>query len=162
YLTARTNKALLDQLTGKVDQALEEMLEIKQLYETYYLDTHPGYILVLNNLANLYTEIQSFGEAETLYLQLAETQVKEINESFTYLSESEKKNFVREKQKLLNNFKTYVVGREVNNPGSISPAVIEKWYDLELSTKGILLNSTKKVRDQIFSGGDESLQKLFS
>lgn len=162
YLAARTNKALLDQQLGQKDQALNDLLEVKKLYETYYLDTHPGYILALNNLANLYTGMESFSEAEALYLQLAEKQVKEINESFTYLSESEKKNFVKEKQKLLNNFKAYVVGRSVNSPGSISPQVIEKWYDLELSTKGILLNSTQKVRDQIFSSGDESLKQLFS
>lgn len=162
YLNARTNLALLNQLKGEADSAQEQMLEIKALYEKYYLDTNPGYILVLNNLANLYSEIGSNSDAEILFMKLADIQVRDINESFTYLSESEKKNFVKEKQKLLNNFKTYIVGRSVNNPGSISPSVVEKWYDLELTTKGMLLNSTQKVRQQIFNGNDESLKALFS
>lgn len=162
YLTAKTNLALLNQLMGNTDAALQQMLAVKELYETYYLESHPGNILTLNNLANLYSQLGTNVEAEILYMKLADIQVKEINESFSYLSESEKKNFVREKQRLLNNFKTYIVGRSVNDPGGISPSVVEKWYDLELTTKGMLLNSTKKVRDQIFSGNDEALKSLFS
>ena len=97
-----------------------------------------------------------------MLLSLAKAQVKEINESFTYLSESEKKAFVEEKQKLLNNFKGYVVARSTAEEGSIKPQVVEEWYNLELSTKGMLLNATKKVREQIFSSGDQELISLFS
>ncbi|MFK7953739.1 MAG: CHAT domain-containing protein [Ekhidna sp.] len=162
YLTSLANLGLLYNTVKKQDEALETMLKAKGLYEKYYSEIHPGYILTLNNLANLYNDLKSFDEAEELLLSLTKVQVQEINNSFTYLSESEKKSFVKEKQKLLGNFKGYVVGRSVNDEGSVKPEVVEKWYDLELSTKGILLNSTKKVRDQIFNSGDEELITLFS
>lgn len=162
YLSSLANLGLLYNTLKKQDEALEIMLKAKELYEKYYSEVHPGYILTLNNLANLYNDLERYDEAEALLLSLTEVQVKEINNSFSYLSESEKKSFVEEKQKLLGNFKGYVVGRSVNEEGSVKPVVIEKWYDLELSTKGILLNSTKKVRSQIFNSGDEELIKLFS
>ncbi|WP_436515132.1 CHAT domain-containing protein [Ekhidna sp. To15] len=162
YLSALSNLGLLYDLMDRKDEALDIMLKSKDLYTKYYSDTHPGYIRTVNNLANLYTKTAQYELAEPLLLSLAEAQVKEINESFTYLSESEKKTFVEEKQKLLNNFKGYVVARSTAETGSIKPEVIEEWYNLELSTKGMLLNSTKKVREQIFNSGDEELIGLFS
>lgn len=162
YLSALSNLGLLYDLMERRDEALEVMLKSKDLYIKYYSDTHPGYIRTVNNLANLYTKTEQYDLAEPLLLSLAESQVKEINESFTYLSESEKKTFVEEKQKLLNNFKGYVVARSTEEEGSIKPEVVEEWYNLELSTKGMLLNATKKVREQIFSSGDEELIELFS
>lgn len=162
YLSALSNLGLLYDLMDRKAEALEVMLKSKGLYAKYYSDTHPGYIRTVNNLANLYTKTAQYDLAEPLLLSLAEAQVKEINESFTYLSESEKKAFVEEKQKLLNNFKGYVVARSSAEEGSIKPGVVEEWYNLELSTKGMLLNATKKVREQIFNSGDEELITLFS
>ena len=162
YLATLSNLGLLYSSMGEDDKALEIMLKAKSMYSDNYSETHPGHIRAVNNLANHYTKTEQYELAEPLLLSLAEIQVKEIRESFTYLSESEKKTFVEEKQKLLNNFKGYVVARSVTNEGVIKPDVVEEWYDLELSTKGILLNTTQKVREQIFSSGDEELITLFS
>lgn len=162
YLAALTNVGLLYDLMGRNELALESMLKSKELYTKYYSESHPGYIRTVNNLANYYTKQANYDLAEPLLLELAKVQVREINESFTYLSESEKKTFVEEKQKLLNNFKGYVVARSNAEAGSIRPQVVKEWYDLELSTKGMLLNATKKVREQIFSSGDQALIQLFS
>ncbi|WP_425390278.1 CHAT domain-containing protein [Ekhidna sp.] len=162
YLSALSNIGLLYDLMDRKDEALETMLSAKEKYAKYYSETHPGYIRTVNNLANLYTKTEQYELAEPLLISLAKVQVKEINDSFTYLSESEKKTFVEEKQKLLNNFKVYVVARSTEEEGSIDPDVIEEWYNLELSTKGMLLNSTKQVREQIFNSGDEELIQLFS
>ncbi len=162
FLSALSNLGLLYDLMDRKEEALQTMIEAKSLYAKYYSQTHPGYIRTVNNLANLYTKTGQYELAEPLLLSLAEAQVREINESFTYLSESEKKIFVEEKQKLLNNFKGYVVARSTNEEGSIKPEVVEEWYNLELSTKGMLLNSTKMVREQIFNSGDQELIDLFS
>ena len=162
FLSTLTNLSLLYEQTNREEEALESVLKAKGLYEKYYSSTHPGYILTLNNLSNLYTKMERYEEAETLLMELATIQVQEIHDSFSYLSEAEKKSFVQEKQKLLNNFKGYIVARTVNNEGSIKPEVITKWYDLELSTKGMLLNSTKKIRNEIFNSQDAELIGLFS
>lgn len=162
YLSALSNLGLLYDLMDRREEAMATMLEAKGFYEKYYSESHSGYIRTVNNLANLYTKTEQYELAEPLLLSLADAQVKEINESFTYLSESEKKTFVEEKQKLLNNFKGYVVARSTNEEGSIKPGVVEEWYNLELSTKGMLLNSTKKVREQIFNSEDQDLINLFS
>ena len=162
YLASLANLGLLYDMTDQKEPALNAMLKSKELYLKYYSDTHPGYIRTVNNLANHYTKNEQYELAEQLLVAVADIQVKEINDSFTYLSESEKKTFVEEKQKLLNNFKGYIVARSSIDENSIKPQVVEKWYDLELSTKGMLLNSTKQVREQIFNSGDQELIDLFS
>ncbi|NQZ76124.1 MAG: CHAT domain-containing protein, partial [Ekhidna sp.] len=162
YLSSLSNLGLLYDLMGRNDEALTIYQDSKDRYAKFYSESHPGYIRTVNNLANFYTKTEQYELAEPLLVSLSESQVQEINESFSYLSESEKKIFVEEKQKLLNNFKGYVVARSTIEEGSIKPEVVEDWYNLELSTKGMLLNSTQKVREQIFNSGDDELIRLFS
>ena len=162
YLSTISNLGLLYDQMESYEEALETMLKARTLYEKSYPKSNPGFILALNNLANLYTKMRKFEDAEPLLLELASIQVEEINKSFTYLSDSEKKSFVKQKQKLLDNFKVYVVERSLDQENTINPEVVVQWYNLELSTKGILLNSTRKVREQIFNSGDQDLIQMFS
>lgn len=162
FITNTSNLGLLYDEQGNHEKALEFMLEAKRLYEVHYSEDHPGYVLTLNNLANLYTKTDVFGQAESLLMKLADIQVKEIRESFTYLSEDEKKNFVKEKRKFLDNLKQYIITRHTKDVGSVKPEVLTKWYELELSMKGILLNATMKIRNKIFESGDKELASIFS
>lgn len=162
YLNLNSNLGLLYDETDRNEQALELMSQSKAQYESLYTEDHPGYLLTLNNLANLYTKMERFEEAEALLLKLADLQVKQIELSFSYLSENEKEKFMDEKRKFLDNFKRYIIARGNQDIGSLSPEVLTKWYDLELATKGMLLNSTKRVRDQIFQSGNAELIELFS
>lgn len=162
FITNTSNLGLLYDEQENYEKALVFMRDAKQLYETYYTKNHPGYILTLNNLSNLYTKMENFGQAEELLMSLADIQVKEIRESFSYLSEGEKKSFVKEKRKFLENLKHYIITSYTKDPNSVKPEILSKWYELELNMKGILLNSTKKVRNQIFQSGDKELMQIFS
>ena len=162
YLSALSNLGLVYDALEENSKAESTLKRTVALYEKYFTKTNPGYIRTLNNLANYYARVELYEKAEPIYVQLSENQIKDIAASFTYLSESEKRTFVAEKQKLLNNFKAYVVARSVNDEADVHEQVIKQWYNLELSTKGILLNSTKKVREAIFNGGDQELIDLFS
>ncbi len=162
YLTTQSNLGLLYEVLGENDKALDLMLQTKSLYETYYKKSHPGYLLVLNNLANLFTKQEKFDQAEPLLLELSAYTLEQIKHSFTYLSEQEKKNFMLDKRKFLENFERYVVSRFSVDPASLRPDVLVDWYNLELNTRGMLLNSTQKVRNQIFESGDPELVELFA
>lgn len=162
YLNHATNLAMLYEESGRYDAAVQYLLDVRTRYEQNYSYETPGFLRVINNLAKVYTELKKYDEAEVLLLNLADKQVEEIEQSFTYLSESEKQKFVEEKRKFLDNFKRYVISRISEDPASVSDAVLTKWYNLELATKGILLNSTRRVRDQIFASGDQELVNLFS
>lgn len=162
YLSALTNLGLVYDAQEMDDLAESTMLIAASLYEKYYTESNPGYIRTLNNLANYYARVEKYDQAEPLFIKLSHVQLTEISQSFSYLSESEKKAFVQEKKKLLNNFKGYVVARSLTEEEVIEEEVIEQWYNLELGTKGILLNSTKKVREAIFSSEDEELIQLFT
>lgn len=160
YLSVLSNLGLLYDAQGNDDKALEYMLEAKKLYEQFYDDDNPGYVLAVNNLANTYTRLERFEEAAPLFSYLAAIVLKEIRESFSYLSENEKKQFVTEKRKFQDNLKRYIVTRFTQD--SVEPQMLATWYELELTMKGILLNSTKRVREQIFNSGNEELIAMFS
>lgn len=162
YLVAIANLGLLYAKKGKDEEALKQMLEARKLYEAFYSESNPGYILTINNLANQYTKMGLYDQAEELFLMLTDIELKAINESFTYLSENEKKDFVKAKRKFLDNLKKYIVTRYINEGNEANEEILLGWYNLELNIKGILLNSTKKVRDQIFSSENEGLIDLFS
>ncbi len=160
YLSVLSNLGLLNDTLGKNEEALAYMLESKNLYEQFYADDNPGYVLAVNNLANTYTRLERFDDAAPLFSYLADIVLKEIRESFSYLSENEKKQFVTEKRKFQDNLKRYIVTRFTQD--SVDPQMLATWYELELTMKGILLNSTKRVRDQIFNSGNDELIALFS
>lgn len=160
YLSVLSNLGLCYDAQGKDEQALKYMLDSKQLYEQFYADDNPGYVLAVNNLANTYTRLERYEEAAPLFTYLADIVLKEIRESFSYLSENEKKQFVTEKRKFQDNLKRYIVSRFTTD--RVDPQMLATWYELELTMKGILLNSTKRVREQIFKSGDEDLIALFS
>ncbi|MDW3193735.1 MAG: CHAT domain-containing tetratricopeptide repeat protein [Cytophagales bacterium] len=160
YLSVLSNLGLLYDAQGNDEAALKYMLDAKQLYEQFYADDNPGYVLAVNNLANTYTRLERYDEAAPLFAYLADIVLKEIRESFSYLSENEKKQFVTEKRKFQDNLKRYIVSRFTTD--RVDPQMLATWYELELTMKGILLNSTKRVREQIFKSGDENLIALFS
>ncbi|EGJ33177.1 hypothetical protein LYNGBM3L_48470, partial [Moorena producens 3L] len=160
YLSVLSNLGLLYDAQERNEEALKYMLDARKLYEQFYADDNPGYVLAVNNLANTYTRMERFEEAAPLFAYLADIVLKEIRESFSYLSENEKKQFVTEKRKFQDNLKRYVVTRFTQD--SVEPQMLATWYELELTMKGILLNSTKRVREQIFNSGDDQLIALFS
>lgn len=160
YLSVLSNLGLLYDAQERNEDALKYMLESRALYEQFYVDDNPGYVLAVNNLANTYTRMERFDEAAPLFTYLADIVLKEIRESFSYLSENEKKQFVTEKRKFQDNLKRYIVTRFTQD--SVDPQMLATWYELELTMKGILLNSTKRVREQIFKSGNEALINLFS
>lgn len=162
YIAQISNLGLLYEQMDQYDTALLYNIKAKKLYEEYFTADNPGYLLLLNNLSNLYTKLNRYKEAENLYLSLAKKQVEQIKKSFTYLSENEKQNFVAERRKFLENFKRYTIARSNHGKDSVSSDLLVAWYDLELTTKGILLSSTKKVREALFQGNDKDLQNMFS
>ncbi len=162
YLSNASNLGLLYTDKGQFEEAEKFLREAKELFEEYYTKDHPGYLLTINNLAKLYTETEAYSKAEVLLSEMSIRQIKQIRNSFSYLSESEKEQFVAEKRKFLQNFKRYIIARGQNDPDALSKSIIKDWYNLELATKGILLSSTKRVRDGIFESGNIELITLFS
>ncbi len=160
YLSVLSNLGLLYDAQESNEEALKYMLDARALYEQFYADDNPGYVLAVNNLANTYTRMERFDEAAPLFTYLADIVLKEIRESFSYLSENEKKQFVTEKRKFQDNLKRYIVTRFTQD--NVDPEMLATWYELELTMKGILLNSTKRVREQIFNSGNDQLIALFS
>ncbi len=162
YLVSMSNLGLLYSEQNNIDVAFSTMITTKQTYERNYSKDNPGYLLIANNLANLYTKMEDYASAEELFLELADINLRKIRESFSYLSEKEKEVFVAEKKKFLDSFKRYIVARYIEAEDQLNAEILTKWFELEQNTKGILLNSTKRVRDQIFQSGDADLIELFS
>lgn len=68
------------------------------------------------------------------------------------LSESEKESKINSFRLLINNFIEYAIQQSVSNPESVVELL-----EFRLLTKGIIFESFKMIKEQIFSNGDSSL-----
>jgi CHAT domain-containing protein/tetratricopeptide (TPR) repeat protein len=164
FLALMSNMGLLFEEVNQPDSALYWMKTADSGYRETFGKHHPGYLINLNNLANWYASQGKIEEAIPLQLELAAAELEEIDKSFSYLSESEKEKFVREKKKFLESFKEFIVAAVINSEtdAELQQKLLLNWYNLELATKGMLLNSTRRVRETIFNSGNPQLIAKFS
>ncbi len=91
-----------------------------------------------------------FNKAIRNYLSLADA-------FFLSMSESEKTNFWRA---LKPNIDTYLAF--VSETGQANPALLTEAYNLQLKTKGILINSIKQTTSNIIKNGDSVTRRLYN
>jgi CHAT domain-containing protein len=91
-----------------------------------------------------------FNTAIRNYLSLADA-------FFLSMSESEKSNFWRS---LKPNIDTYLAFAA--ETGKANPSLLKDAYDLQLKTKGILINSSKQTREAILSSRDSLTRQLYT
>ncbi|NJL15188.1 MAG: CHAT domain-containing protein [Microscillaceae bacterium] len=108
-------------------------------------------------MAGLYESTGRYAEAETLYKQASDILIKQTESNFANLSEKEKGLF----------FQTFSNNFEVYNSFTLRayrqiPAFTGWLYDNTLVIKGLLLQSSQKMRQAILSSGDEVLKKQFA
>lgn len=144
-----------------------------QQYNKEYRKSELSYKKALGYYSSLYSNNEHIeitqtrsGIAQLYYVQgdrkdsknelnsTTETYLNYIGKYFSYLTESEKKEFWK---KINQDFEFYkTIAFEYNNKKEI-----ETVYNNTLLTKGILLSSTKNLREAISNSKDEGLKKTF-
>jgi CHAT domain-containing protein/tetratricopeptide (TPR) repeat protein len=134
---------------GQFDKALPLNLEALENTEKSLGKAHSGYGNRLNNLALLYKSMGQYDKALPLYLELSNNLSTQIKRNFSVLSEQGKENFLKTLNKNIKSSTNFFVDYASQNPNTTEPL-----FELELTLKGLVLQSGISVRNTILESKD--------
>lgn len=156
YANTLYNLGTLYQDMGKYDEAEKALTEAISIREKVLGQDHPDYAHSLYGLAALYHGTQKLDKANTYYHQTIQQYLKQIDEYFPSMSEKEKSAFYSKIKPVFDAFFDFCI--DYHREGSTgSRTILSDMYNLQLSTKALLLNASNKVRDRILNSGDTQL-----
>ena len=135
----------------EAEPLLEKALAIR---EVALGRSHPLYVQSQENLAILNWKRNAFDKAYMMYRDVMDKSLDFINTYFPPMSESEKTKYWDVLSPCFQRFYNFAIEASVNNP-----YILQDLYDYQIATKALLLNSTNKVKQSIFSSGDAQLIK---
>jgi CHAT domain-containing protein len=157
YAVSCNNLALLYKNQGRYAEAESLYKEAKAIIEKVLRKEHPYYAQSCSNLAGLYQNQGRYAEAELLYKEVLQAKFKEIQQNFKTLSETEKESYIKANaDNYFNSFQRFVQQRYVQNP-----TILADSYNLTLETKGLILQSTEKIKNRILNSKDTVLKKTY-
>lgn len=158
YATVVSNLAALYQDEEKYAESEKLWKESIELRRRILGEDHPDFARSLYGLAGVYFATGKFNEANAQFKEVITKYQSQVNTYFAALSEKEKGAFYNRIKPVFETYQDFCVQMIVQNK---SKEVARDLYDLQLSTKAILLNASSKVRTAILSSGDTELQELF-
>lgn len=138
---------------AEAEQNLTEALRIRGAA----LDTnHPDYVKSQEDLAILYWKKGDLAKADANYTIAMDKSLDFINRYFPPMSEAEKTKYWDVLQPRFQRYYNYCLEASATNS-----AIINTMYDYQVATKGLLLNSTNKIKKAILSSGNNDLIKNY-
>jgi len=143
------NLASVYESMGQYDKALPLYLESLENCEKTLGKEHLYYGIRLNGLAGVYRNMGQFDKALLLYSDAIKNNFYNINQAFSFLAESEKEKFIKTLSGSFDNYKSFFLDYAPENPEVAGDA-----YNIELATKGMILQSSIQMREAIEQSGD--------
>ncbi len=160
YMTTLSNLAALYQDQGNYTQAESAWKQSVVLRKEVLGEDHPDYARSLYGLAGVYHAQGQWAKAKPYYEPVVQKYQKQILEFFPALSEKEKSAFYAKIKPVFDAYQDFYVQYLFAFPAE-REVTLGKLYDLQLTTKAILLNATNKVRARILASGNEALKASF-
>ncbi len=128
-------------------------------------EDHLFYMQALNNLATIYEKNNTPQKAFSYYQAALARLSTYVYQNIGVLSEQEKRQFWEANQTLINNFLSFVA-RVLFRPKDFEnleiPLLLEEVLNLRLSTKGLLLNHTRKTQSDFIRQANPQTQALYT
>jgi CHAT domain-containing protein/tetratricopeptide (TPR) repeat protein len=159
YASTLSNLASLYQDLKKMNEAEKAWLQSANLRKKIFGDQHPDYARSLYGLSNVYFAQGKLNEAKQNYSIVVTQYLKQIREYFPALSEKEKGAFYQKIKPVFDTYQDFCMQYHRENPSDAG--ILKDLYNIQLSTKAILLNTTNKVRQTILTSGDTALVNRF-
>ena len=161
-LIAKNNLALLYLEMGKPDSAENLFAEIAGDSERSFGKEHPAFLAAINNFALAYYQKKQYEKASLLFMQSAQSILSSIKENFSSLSESEKRKYWLAYYPYIYNFHAFITEVVQNsNDLSVLPSLLQTALDLQLNSKGMLLEESQKIKQKIWQSKDVFLNNQF-
>jgi CHAT domain-containing protein len=133
---------------------LEKTLQVR---EEALGKNHPLYVQSQEDLAVLYWKMKALEKAYPLYHDVMEKSLDFINRYFAPMSEAEKTKYWDMLSPRFQRFYNFAV-----EASAVNNEIIIDLFGYRVATKGLLLNSSRKVSESILAGGNEQLIKDYA
>ncbi len=156
YGSRLNNLAGLYQRMGQYDKALPIYLEALGNIQKSLGEEHLTYGICLGNLALLYEINDQYDNALSHHLEALENIYLQLEQAFSFMSESEKEQFVNTVNFNFKGYQSFFTRYSTEKPEVAGHA-----FDVELATKGMILHSGIQVRETIMNSGDSSAIAIY-
>lgn len=156
YASTLYNLAVLQQELKKIDSAEINFKKALTIRENAFGKNHPDYAYSLYGLAGLYHLTGEFTKAKIYYDQVIGNYLQQIDDFFPSLSEKEKSAFYGKIKPVIESYQDFAIEYATSNIEN-SEEIIGDLYNLQLSTKALLLHASNKVRNRILNSGNQEL-----
>jgi CHAT domain-containing protein len=139
-------------MNGRYEEAEKQLNKALETRETLLGTNHPDYVRTQENLAILYWKTARYDQAYMMYREVMDKTIDFINHYFPPMSEAEKTNFWDVTAPRFQRFFNFAI--------EASPQlkhVSQDFFDYQMATKALLLNSTNKVKEAILKSNDKRL-----
>ncbi|MEQ8924729.1 MAG: tetratricopeptide repeat protein, partial [Fulvivirga sp.] len=145
------------------DQAIDSFNKSLLIQQSRQAVNPPLYQTTISNLAVAQHWSGKYARADSTFSILIDNLLEEIRHNFTYLSDEEKLSFYKRQLDFIDNYKSFAFEagnflpiQESEEP-YVNPDITGRLYDLQISTKAIILNSSKRMRQAILNSNDTEL-----
>lgn len=144
-------------MQGRFSEAEENLNKSLTINGTALNTNHPDYVKAQEDLAILYWKKGDIAKADANYTIAMNKSLEFINQYFPPMSEAEKTKYWDVLQPRFQRYYNYCLDASASNPASI-----QTMLNYQLTSKGLLLNSTNKVKKAILSGNNTELIKDYT
>ncbi len=138
--------------SDQYDKATSTFADVIGIYERNFGDNHPEYLGTLENIAITQWKKGEIDRADSTFEALLAKHLELLERYFGAMSENEKGKYW---DKVRPSFLAFYNFAAENS--SKRPALATRMYEAHLATKGILLSSSVKLRQNILNSGDQTL-----
>ncbi len=139
-------------LTGRYDEAEKEFNKALTTREALLGTKHPDYVRTQEDLAILYWKTNKYEQAYMAYREVMDKTIDFINLYFPPMSEAEKTSYWDITAPRFQRFYNFAV-----EASATMPYVAQDFFDYQMATKALLLNSTNKVKESILNSRNTTL-----
>lgn len=141
----------------KYAEAAATFEQILSIRSKFLGNKHKDYLSVLGRLGICRWKSGNLKSAEACFAESLDNYLFLLERFFPTMSESEKSDFWHMLKPQADIFHSFAIENHKQKP-----ELIERSYDLQLRTKGILLSSTSRIRNSILTSGDTELIQLYN
>lgn len=135
----------------EAEPLLDKALELR---EKMLGVNHPLYVQSQEDIAILYWKKKEFDKAYMAYRKVMDKSIDFINNYFPPMSEAEKTKYWDVLSPRFQRFYNFALASNTENKN-----VLQDFYDYQMATKALLLNSTNKIKKTILASGNKQLIK---
>ncbi len=139
---------------GRFDEAEKSLTQALTIRGNALDTNHPDYVESQEDLGILYWKKGDLTKAASNFQIAMDKSIDFINRYFPPMSEAEKTKYWDVLQPRFQRFYNFCLDANATNP-----AIVQSMYDYQMATKGLLLNSTNKIKKAIFGSGNNELIK---